>query len=129
MKESDCYRHFDDSVCAVNDFDRRDFLYEIPLRSLTRKEYPNLITAGRSAAGEGYAWDVIRVIPPAILTGQAAAEAAVLSIDRKQPIALVDIKELQTRLANDDNIMIHFPDELVPADRSAGGEHVDIGHI
>lgn len=129
LKESDCYRHFDDSVCAINDFDRRDFLYEIPLRSLTRKEYPNLITAGRSAAGEGYAWDVIRVIPPAILTGQAAAEAAVLSIDRKQPIALVDIKELQTRLANDDNIMIHFPDELIPADRSAGGEHVDIGHI
>lgn len=129
LKETDAYRHFEDSVCAINDFDRRDFLYEVPLRCLTRKEFPNLITAGRSAAGEGYAWDVIRVIPPAILTGQAAAEAAVLAIESGKPIAEVEIATLQQRLEQDDNIMIHFPDEWVPADTTMVEMGPDEGHI
>ena len=54
------------------DFDRRDYLFEIPYRALVKTGYRNIITAGRSAAGDGYAWDVIRVIPPAAITGQAA---------------------------------------------------------
>lgn len=126
---TDCYRHFEDSVCAINDFDRKDFLYEIPLRCLVRKEFPNLITAGRSAAGKGYAWDVIRVIPPAILTGQAAAEAAILAMESGCPIAEVEIGELQRRLEKDDRIMIHFPDEWVPEDRTAIEYGPDEGHI
>jgi hypothetical protein len=69
----DVYKHFDDSVCAINDFEYRDFLYEVPLRALTRKDYPNMLTAGRCASAEGYGWDVIRVIPPAVLTAQAAS--------------------------------------------------------
>lgn len=129
LKESDAYRHFDDSVCAINDFDRRDRLYEVPLRCLVRSEYPNLITAGRSAAGEGYGWDVLRVIPPAILTGQAAAEAAAISLESGAPIAKVDIPLLQKRLKEDDNIMIHFPDELVPANVNAVENGPDEGHI
>ena len=72
----DVYQHFDDSICAINDFEHRDYLYEVPLRALTRKDFPNIITAGRSASGKGYGWDLLRVIPPAILTGQAAGEAA-----------------------------------------------------
>ena len=118
LLEEDRYRHFDDSVCAVNEFDRRDFLYEVPLRCLTRKDFPNLLTAGRSASGDGYGWDVLRVIPPAILTGQAAAEASVLSIETGKPVAEVDIAVLQERLEKNDNIMIHFPDELVPEDKN-----------
>lgn len=129
LKESDHYRHFEDSVCAINDFERKDFLYEVPLRCLVRKEFPNLITAGRSAAGEGYAWDVIRVIPPAILTGQAAAEAAVLALETGCPIAEVEIATLQNRLEKEDHIMIHFPDELVPQDPQKIEFGPDEGHI
>ncbi len=129
LKEEDHYRHFEDSVCAINDFDRKDFLYEIPLRCLVRKEFPNLITAGRSAAGKGYGWDVIRVIPPAILTGQAAAEAAILAMESGCPIAEVEIGELQRRLEKDDRIMIHFPDEWVPEDRTEIEYGPDEGHI
>ena len=70
----DAYRHFDDSVCAINDFDHRDYLYEVPLRALTRRDYPNMLTAGRSVSSYGYGWDLVRVIPPAILTGQAAGQ-------------------------------------------------------
>lgn len=116
LKESDAYKHFDDSVCAINDFDRRDYLYEVPLRALTRSGYPNLITAGRSVSAEGYAWDVVRVIPPAIITGQAAAEAAVLAIESKRAIYDVDIKALQKRLT-EVNVLVHFPDELIPEDK------------
>lgn len=115
--EHDAYRHFDDSVCAINDFDRRDFLYEVPLRTLCRKDYPNLLTAGRSACGDGYGWDILRVIPPAILTGQAAAEAACLAIESGVSVANVNMKTLQARLEKE-NVMVHFPDSYVPKEQA-----------
>jgi hypothetical protein len=113
----DAYKHFDDSVCAINDFDHRDHLFEVPLRTLCRRDYPNMLTAGRSASGDGYGWDLLRVIPPAILTGQAAAEAACLAIDTGVGVAQVDIKVLQGLLEQDD-IMVHFPDSYVPEDKT-----------
>ena len=129
--EKDVYRHFDDSVCAINDFEHRDYLYEVPLRALTRKDFPNMITAGRSASAEGYGWDVIRVIPPAILTGQAAAQAATLAIRNNASISDVNIKELQEKL-EEKNVMIHFPDEYIPCEQKFklhGEDSVDIGHF
>ena len=131
FKVTDAYKHFDDSVCAINDFDHRDHLFEIPLRSLCRRDFPNMLTAGRSASGEGYGWALIRVIPPAILTGQAAAEAACLAIDERVGVADVDIKKLQSILEKDDNIMIHFPDEYVPEDKTVviHGQPVDSEHF
>ena len=117
LKVSDAYRHFDDSICAINDFEHRDHLFEIPLRALTRRDFPNIITAGRSADGTGYGWDLIRVIPPAILTGQAAGEAASLAIKENAAIAAVDIRALQAKLEKE-NVMIHFPDSYVPEDKT-----------
>ncbi len=113
----DAYRHFDDSVCAINDFEHRDHLFEVPLRALTRRDFPNIITAGRSADGTGYGWDVLRVIPPAILTGQAAGEAASLAIKTNTAVAAVDIHTLQAKLEKE-NVMIHFPDSYIPEDRT-----------
>lgn len=129
LKEEDRYKHFEDSICAINDFDRRDFLYEIPYRCLINNDFPNIITAGRSASGEGYAWGVVRVIPVAILTGQAAAEAVALSLETDKPLPEIDIEILQERLEKDDNIMIHFPDKLVPEDRDTIIRTPDEGHI
>jgi hypothetical protein len=126
LKTDDVYKHFDDSVGAICDFTYKDLLYEVPLRTLVRKGFPNMITAGRSASGEGYAWDVLRVIPPAILTGQAAGVAASLSLDAGCAIADVDIPTLQSVLASQ-NVMIHFDDAWIPEDKR--GETVDIGHI
>ena len=117
LKVSDVYKHFEDSVCAINDFEHRDHLWEVPLRTFTRRDYPNMLTAGRSADGEGYGWDLLRVIPVAILTGQAAAHASVLSIESGRGVSEVDIKTLQDRLERD-NVMIHFPDEYVPKDKT-----------
>jgi hypothetical protein len=129
LSENDAYRHFDDSVGAICDFDRRDYLFEIPYRTLIKKEYDNLITAGRTAAGEGYAWDILRVIPPAIITGQAAGMAASLSIDSGQPITAIDIAKLQKGL-NEQQVMIHFDNGLVSTKTSdQETEQEDYGHI
>ena len=129
LQESDTYRHFEDSIGAICDFERRDFLYEMPYRILIRSGYDNLITAGRSASGEGYAWDVIRVIPPAIITGQAAGNAAVVALDSKCGIDKVDVSKVQKKQA-EQNVMLHFDDSLVPKDTLAAGEKgEDFGHI
>jgi len=117
LKVTDCYRHFDDSVAAINDFEHRYHLWEVPLRCLTRRDYPNLLTAGRSADGTGYAWDVLRVIPPAIMTGQAAAHAACLALRENTAAAAVPIRKLQDKLEQD-NVMVHFPDSYIPEDRT-----------
>ena len=129
LKESDAYRHFDDSVGAICDFERRDFLYEIPYGALVHEGFPNLITAGRSVSGEGYAWDVLRVIPPAIVSGQAAGLAAVQSIESGKGLDSLPVEPLQRLMAKGGN-QIHFDDALIPADRKeAADSHADIGHI
>lgn len=116
VTDDDAYRHFDDSVCAICDCDRRDFLYEIPYRAMTKKGFDNVITAGRTvAAAEGHAWTVVRVIPPAILTGQAAGAAAAQAINEKCAITDIDMRALQARLEAE-NVIIHFDDALVPED-------------
>ncbi|MBE6618612.1 MAG: FAD-dependent oxidoreductase [Ruminococcaceae bacterium] len=132
LSVNDAYRHFDDSICAINDFDHRNHLFEVPLRTLCRHDYPNMITAGRSASGVGYGWDLLRVIPPAILTGQAAAHAACQAIREQVGVSDVNIKTLQKHLENDD-VMIHFPDEYVPEDKSViihgkNAVEIDGGH-
>ena len=133
LKVGDAYKHFDDSICAINDFEHRDHLFEVPLRCITRKDYPNILTAGRSAAGEGFGWDLLRVIPPAIITGQAAAKAACMAIEDKTDVARVNISALQNRLEKAD-IMVHFPDEYVPEDKTVvihgkNAAEIDGGHM
>lgn len=116
LQENDCYRHFDDSVAAINDFDRRDFLYEVPLRTLTKRGFDNLLTAGRSASGDGYAWDVLRVIPPAIVTGQAVGLVAAMALDSGKAVSDVAVADVQARLLQA-NAPVHFDDSLVPEGR------------
>ena len=127
FREEDAYRHFDDSIGAICDFSRADLLFEVPYRTLCRQDYPNVLAVGRIAAAEGFGWDILRVIPPAILTGQAAGVAAALALDAGVPIAEVDIPTLQEVLASQ-NVMIHFDDAWIPKGEKAG-ETVDIGHI
>ena len=117
LQVQDCYRHFEDSVCAINDFEHRGHLFEVPYRTLLNRQYPNIITAGRSADGTGYGWDLLRVIPPAILTGQAAGEASRIALETGSDYVSVDIHTLQDRLEKQ-NVMIHFPDSYIPEDRT-----------
>ena len=113
LQPEDAYRHFEDSVCAICDFDRRDYLFEVPYRTMIRTGFDNIITAGRSASGEGLAWNVLRVIPQAILTGQAAGAACALAVEAKCDITKVDITALQKTMEEAGNA-VHFDDALIP---------------
>ena len=129
----DAYRHFDDSIGAINDFEHRDHLFEVPYRTLFRRDFPNILTAGRSASGSGYGWDLLRVIPPAIITGQAAAEAASIALRAGKGVGDIDVPALQRKLENE-NVMIHFPDEYIPEDRTIilhgkNAAEIDGGHF
>ena len=123
--EEDVYKHFDDSVGAICDFERKNYLYEVPFGTLVKKGFPNIITAGRCASGKGYGWDLLRVIPPAIITGQAAGIAASMAIDSGKAIYDIDISMLQKTLEEQD-VIIHFDDSLVIPGEA---EKVDVGHI
>ena len=126
--KNDAYKHCDDSIGAICDFDRRDYLFEIPFGVLVNTGFDNLITAGRTASAKpDYSWDILRVIPPAIITGQAAGIAAALSIDSGAPIYDIDIRTLQNELEVE-GVMLHFNDSLVP-EKEADDVHADIGHI
>lgn len=127
LMPEDTYRHFEDSVCAICDFDRRDFLFEIPYSAMICNGFDNVIAAGRCVSAEGYAWDVMRVIPPAILTGQAAGAAACQAIETGKAITDINIAGLQNKLAGE-NVLIHFDDCLIPADAETI-ETADIGHF
>lgn len=128
LKSDDAYKHFDDSVAAICDFDRRDYLYEVSYKTMIKTGFPNLITAGRCASADGYAWDVLRVIPPAIITGQAAGVACSIAIDDNADIYGIDIRKLQKKPENQ-NVMIHFDDSLVPEKEAGDVSAVIDGHF
>lgn len=112
LTTKDVYKHFEDSISAMNDFDHSGYLYEIPYRVMYKKGYENLLAAGRITSGSGYGWDLLRVIPPAIITGQAAGVAAAISIEEEKPVYEIDVVKLQQTLS-EQNVMIHFDDNLV----------------
>ena len=115
LKMEDAYKHFDDSVCVINDFDHRDRLFEVPFRTMIDSDFDNIIAVGRCASAEGFAWDVLRVIPPAILTGQAAGTVCSECLKDNRAVKDTDIRKVQ-KLLEEDNVTVHFDDELVPAD-------------
>ncbi len=128
LREEDKYRHFDDSISAICDFDRKDFLYEVSYGCLIHKSYGNLLAVGRCASATGYGWDILRVIPPAIVTGQAAGQAASDALDDSKAVTDICISKLQKELEAQ-NVIIHFDDSLVPADREKVETGGNEGHI
>lgn len=129
FSKDDEYKHCDTSIGAICDFERRDYLFEIPYGTLVKTGFDNLITAGRSAAAKlDYSWDILRVIPPAIITGQAAGIAASIAIDSNKPIYNIDVHKLQAVL-EEQNVIIHFDDTLIPTEKTVDIPNDDIGHI
>ncbi len=112
--KANIFTHSNTSIGAICDFDHRDYLFEVPYGTLVKTGFDNLITAGRTAcAKRDYSWDILRVIPPAIITGQAAGIAASIAIDTQKPIYGIDVPSLQKELEKQD-VMIHFDDSLIP---------------
>lgn len=53
LQESDAYRHFDDSIAAICDFNRRDYLFEVPRRALVRSGWDQPRHRGPQRRGRG----------------------------------------------------------------------------
>ena len=124
LTTSDVYKHFDDSVAAICDMEHRDYLYELPYRCLYRSDYPNLLAAGRCVSADGYAWDVVRVIPPAIITGQVAGLAASQAIEHNCGVSQIDTKTLQTTLISE-NVITKFDDAWLPSEFTPYKANID----
>ncbi len=123
------YQHCANSIAAICDFDRVGYLYEVPYGTLVKSGYDNVITAGRSASATGYGWDVLRVIPPAIITGQAAGLACALARKTESGIDRIDVPTLQKQLEAQ-NVMVHFDDAWIPPEaESQNVSGNDIGHF
>jgi len=94
-----------DSVGIVADWRRSDYVYEVPFGSLCSKNYDNVYFAGRCMSTDQAMWDVMRVIPCAAVTGQAAGVASCSYIDLKND----DIKNIQKVLV-DNGVVLHIDD-------------------
>ena len=124
----DCYKHCATSIGTICDFEYRDRLYEVPYGVLVKDGFDNLLTCGRSASASGWGWDVLRVIPPAVLTGQAAGLAAALALDAGCAVSDVPIHTLQEQLS-ETGVIIHFDDAWKPESESEDCEAAPEGHI
>lgn len=71
----------------------------IPYRCLTPAGLRNVITAGRCISADDEAYGSLRVMPPCLVTGEAAGVAArMASLSAKPDSHAVDVSELRTRL-------------------------------
>ncbi len=78
--------------------------YQIPYRSMVRRDCPNLIMAGRMIDADPGAYGAIRVMILLNQTGEAAGEAAALACDGT-PTWQVDPATLRARLADGGSII------------------------
>ena len=107
LKDKDALRSFDDSIGCTGHWLKPGIVYEIPYRTLVTKDFPNVFATGRAISASGDAWEATRVIPPAVLTGQAAGTAAALAIKQKCPATAVPIGNLQKELEST-GVILHY---------------------
>lgn len=80
IKSDDNGKHFDDCIGMVADWWSGRDIWEVPYYALVPQKIKGLLTAGRCISSEGEAWEVMRVIQSAVLTGEIAGIASAMSI-------------------------------------------------
>ncbi len=99
----------EDSVGLAADWRRKGPIWEIPYGALLPEKLTGVLAAGRCVASTNDAWDVMRVIPPAVTTGESAGVAAALAVEKGVLPHELDIKLLQNELRKL-SIPLHIPD-------------------
>ncbi len=102
---------FDDTIAlAANSFDmhtsgKTNYLinenaepYSIPYRALVSKSFDNVFSAGKSVSADRVALSAVRVVPPAMATGQAAGTAAALCAQSGVKAKELNYETLRTAL-------------------------------
>lgn len=102
---------FDDEIgrnCYYIDVHKKDFVpvhykkgdsHGIPYRCLTPRDLKNVLTAGRCISTDEEAFGSLRVMPPCLVTGEAAGTAAALAASSSSHnVHSVDVTDLRTIL-------------------------------
>ena len=98
LSDKDANTHFEDNIGGTGDWRRPGPVYEIPYRTLYTAGLKNVLSAGRCISTAGEAWEIIRCIPQAALTGQAAGTALAMVIKSGATVQTLDVAALQGRL-------------------------------
>jgi hypothetical protein len=106
MEPADIHKHFEDSVSCTGDWRQVGPVYEIPYRALYSNKVKNVLAAGRNISAAGDTWEITRVIPAAVATGQAAGTAAALISESGCVAGELNIKSLQSILIRN-GVVIH----------------------
>ena len=106
--------HVENSVgCVCHSMEDPAAHHEMPYGALIDKRVDNLFVAGRMISAGGYAWEVARVIPCCVFTGEVAGTAAALSLDLgRRAVQDMDVPRLQKQLA-EGGIDIHMEDRFL----------------
>ena len=83
---------------VLHDYLRPNEWFEIPYRSLLVKGFDNLLVVGKCMSATHEATGAIRVIPPCILTGEAAGTAAALAAREGITPRQLEVSTLQRAL-------------------------------
>ncbi|MFA6845025.1 MAG: FAD-dependent oxidoreductase, partial [Sphaerochaetaceae bacterium] len=105
MHETEQHQQVPDSVGLISDWRKNGPIYELPLRCLYSEAVPNLATVGRCISVTDEMWDITRVIPPAVVSGQAAGTVFTLCDD----LTKLDVRKFQETLRKD-GVIIHEQD-------------------
>ncbi|HBE14195.1 MAG TPA: hypothetical protein DCY74_08495 [Clostridiales bacterium] len=89
---------FPDAIGSCNDFRKKGMHYQIPYRSLYKKEFKNMLAAGRIIGATSEGWEITRVIPVAALTGHAAGMAAAMIALEKKTVSTLSVRKLRKNL-------------------------------
>lgn len=93
---------YDDAVVVAQppykNFNTDDSLKQIPYRCFVPKTVENLLVAGRCISGDFGAVEMLRVIPTAMLMGQAVGTAAAMAVASGIKPRHVDVAALQEQL-------------------------------
>ncbi len=98
LADAEKRRHFDDCIGIGGAWNAEHPSWEIPYGALLPVKIDNLLTAGRSVAAEPKMSELIRVIVPCWVTGQAAGCAAALAARNGCKARDVDYAELRKLL-------------------------------
>ena len=99
LSDKDANVHFEDNIGGTGDWRKPGPVYEIPYRTLYTAGLKNVLSAGRCISTAGEAWEIVRCIPQAALTGQAAGTALAMAIESGQTVQALDVDALRDRLA------------------------------
>ena len=105
LSDRDANMHFDDNIAGTGDWRRPGPVYEIPYRTLFNDHLENVLCAGRCISVSGEAWEIIRCIPQASATGQAAGTAASQLIEEGTTVRNLDVSKLRSTLKADGVIL------------------------